>query len=132
MWRPLCIHKKLAFGFPTTDKDHCFLKVNYVHLVINNFNHSSGNLTAVRYQQVILEPFINQLHDDESALRYFQQDEATAHSARTTITMLREFFDNRLISRNTENIWPPRSCDLRPVDFFLALFKKFNLSNTCS
>ncbi|CAH1374537.1 unnamed protein product, partial [Tenebrio molitor] len=65
--------------------------VNYVHLVINNFNHSSGNLTAVRYQQVILEPFINQLHDDESALRYFQQDEATAHSARTTITMLREF-----------------------------------------
>jgi hypothetical protein len=67
---------------------------------------------------VILETFINQLHD-ESALGYFQQDGATAHSTRTTITMLGKFFDNRLICRNTENIWPPRSCDLTPADFFL-------------
>ena len=30
---------------------------------------------------------------------YFQQDGATAHSARTEIAMLREFFDNQFISR---------------------------------
>jgi hypothetical protein len=46
---------------------------------------------------VILKPFINQLHDDESALGYIQQDGPTAHSATTTIAMLRVFFDDRLI-----------------------------------
>jgi hypothetical protein len=89
-----------------------------MHLIINFIIfHSSGNLlvTAVRYQPVILEPFINHLHDDESVLGYFQQNGATAHSARTTIAMLQEFFYNRLISRITENIWPSKSYDLTPV-----------------
>jgi hypothetical protein len=81
---------------------------------------------------VILEPFINQLHDDESALGYFQQDGATAHSTRTTITMLREFFDNRLINRNTENIWPPRFSDLTPAAFFCGLiYSVHNLQDLC-
>jgi hypothetical protein len=68
------------------------------------FNRSSGHLTAVRHQQAILKPFVNQLHDNESVLGYFQQDGATAHSARTTIAMLRESFDNRFINRNKQNI----------------------------
>jgi hypothetical protein len=63
---------------------------------------------------VILELLV-----DESTLGYFQQDGVTRHSAKTTIAMLREFFDNRLISRNTANIWSPRSCDLTSADFFL-------------
>jgi hypothetical protein len=72
--------------------------------LFNLFNNSSGHLTAVRHQQAILKPFVNQLHDNESVLGYFQQDGATAHSARTTIAMLRESFDNRFINRNKQNI----------------------------
>jgi hypothetical protein len=62
---------------------------------------------------------MEQLHDDEMRTGYFQQDGATAHCTRETIDFLREFFDDRLISRNTEIFWPARSCDLTPCDFFL-------------
>ncbi|XP_063919174.1 uncharacterized protein LOC135134425 [Zophobas morio] len=79
----------------------------------------NGNLTAIRYLEEILGPFIRELHDDELAFGFFQQDGATAHTAQITIATLREFFDQRVIGRNTEHIWPPRSCDLTPADFFL-------------
>ena len=49
----------------------------------------------------------------------FQQDGATCHTAKATIDLLNEKFSGRLISRNTNFGWPPRSCDLTPMDFFL-------------
>jgi hypothetical protein len=66
-----------------------------------------------------LTPFLNQLHDDELVYGYFQQDGATAHTTRATIDFLAEFYDNRIISRNTPNNWSRRSCELTPCDFFL-------------
>ena len=79
----------------------------------------NGTLTAQRYREEILNVFIQQMHDDELHFGYFQQDGATAHAAQATILYLQEFYDHRLISRNTENPWPTRSCDLTPLDFFL-------------
>jgi hypothetical protein len=58
-----------------------------------------------------LTPFLNQLHDDELVYGNFQQDGATAHTTRAIIDFLAEFYDKRIISRNTPNNWPPRSCD---------------------
>jgi hypothetical protein len=78
-----------------------------------------GTLTAERYRNEILQEFINQLDDEELHEGYFQQDGATAHTAFDTIQVLQEFFDNRLISRNTVIPYPPRSCDLTVLDFFV-------------
>lgn len=64
-------------------------------------------------------PFVNMLHDDELQEGYFQQDGARVHTTNANIIFLREFFGNRIISLNTDTIWPPRSCDLTPCDFFL-------------
>ena len=50
---------------------------------------------------------------------WFQQDGTTAHTARATIKLLRQTFGHRIISRNTEILWPPRSPDLTPPDYFL-------------
>ena len=33
--------------------------------------------------------------------------------------LLRTVFENRIISRNSDVNWPPRSCDLTPLDYFL-------------
>ncbi|GFX76374.1 hypothetical protein TNCV_593371 [Trichonephila clavipes] len=49
----------------------------------------------------------------------FQQDGATCHTARATIDLLKDTFGDRLISRFGPVNWPPRSCDLTPLDFFL-------------
>jgi hypothetical protein len=44
-----------------------------------------------------------------------QQDGATPHTANTT-TFMQEFFGERVIGGG---LWPPRSPDLTPPDFFL-------------
>lgn len=80
-----------------------------------------GTINAARYQENILNVFVNELHDDELQHGYFQQDGASAHTAARTITYLQEYFDDRLISRG---IWPPHSPDLTPLDFFLFAYLK--------
>ncbi|GFX18302.1 putative transposable element [Trichonephila clavipes] len=50
---------------------------------------------------------------------WFQQDGATCHTARATIDLLKDTFGDRLISRFGPGNWPPRSCDLTPLDYFL-------------
>ena len=50
---------------------------------------------------------------------WFQQDGATCHTANVTTDLLRTVFENRIIIRNSNVNWPPRSCDLTPLDYFL-------------
>ncbi|GFU23179.1 DUF4817 domain-containing protein [Trichonephila clavipes] len=50
---------------------------------------------------------------------WFQQDGATCHTARATIDLLKDTFGDRLISRFGPVKWPPRSCDLTPLDYLL-------------
>ena len=50
---------------------------------------------------------------------YLQQDGATCHTSGKTIGLLRKKFPGGVISRNGDYNWPPRSCDLTPLDFFL-------------
>lgn len=73
-------------------------------------------INAQRYQTLILEHFLEQVHDDELQHGYFQQDGATAHTARASLEFLREFYDDRLVS---QGLWPARSPDLTPCDYFL-------------
>ena len=47
---------------------------------------------------------------------YFQQDRATWHTSNESMTETESFFDDRIISKA---LWPPRSPDLSPPDFFL-------------
>ena len=41
------------------------------------------------------------------------------HTAETTLDVLRRVFGNRIISRRADVVWPPRSCDLTPLDYYL-------------
>ena len=50
---------------------------------------------------------------------WFQQDGATCHTANDTMHLLRTKFHGRIISRNSDASWPPRSPDLTPLDYFL-------------
>ncbi|GFT73140.1 uncharacterized protein TNCV_2554271 [Trichonephila clavipes] len=59
------------------------------------------------------------LHPEKLTELWFQQDGATCHTARATIDLLKDTFGDRLISRFGPVKWPPRSCDLTPLDNFL-------------
>jgi hypothetical protein len=65
--------------------------------------------------RAIIQQFIALLEPSDRYC-WFQQDGATAHTATATMSELKEFFDDRIVSRG---LWPPRSPDLTPPDYFL-------------
>jgi hypothetical protein len=77
-----------------------------------------GTINAARYRNNFLEPFFQNLHDDEFLHGYFQQDNATAHKTRETMARIHEFYDDRVIQ------FPPRSPDLTILDFFIFPYLK--------
>ncbi|GFT70580.1 DUF1758 domain-containing protein [Trichonephila clavipes] len=71
------------------------------------------------YRAMITNFFIPELNNHDVQELWFQQDGAICHTARATIDLLKDSFGDRLISRFGPVIWPPRSCDLTPLDYFL-------------
>ena len=55
-------------------------------------------ISAERYRTHILEQFVSQLNETELEQGWFQQDGATAHTARTPLNILESIFANRVIS----------------------------------
>ena len=49
----------------------------------------------------------------------FQQNGASCHTDEATLDVLRFVFEDRSISRRADVVWPPRSCDLTPLDYYL-------------
>ena len=47
---------------------------------------------------------------------WFQQDGATTHTANTTMKLLNKFFPDKVISKNGDVSYPPRSPDLTAPD----------------
>ncbi|GFU12757.1 uncharacterized protein TNCV_54871 [Trichonephila clavipes] len=63
--------------------------------------------------------FISELNNHDDQELWFQQDGATFHTARATMDLLKDTFGHRLISRFGPVNWPPRSCDLPRLAYFL-------------
>ena len=49
----------------------------------------------------------------------FSTGRATCHTAEATLDVLRRVFEDGIISRKADVIWPPRSCDLMSLDYCL-------------
>ncbi|GFU03647.1 DUF4817 domain-containing protein [Trichonephila clavipes] len=77
-----------------------------------------------RYRAMITNFFIPELNNHDVQEPWFKQDGATCHTARATIDLLKDTFGDRLISRFGPVNWPPRSCDLTPLDYFLWSYVK--------
>lgn len=72
-----------------------------------------------RYREMISNFLIPKIEELDLGDMWFQQDGATAHTASESIDLLRGPFGEQIISRFGPVNWPPRSCDLTPLDFFL-------------
>ncbi|GFX88506.1 DUF4817 domain-containing protein [Trichonephila clavipes] len=96
-------------------------------LVESFFKNDEGHNVTVnsdRYRAMIINFFIPELNNHDVQELWFQQDGATCHTARATIDLLKDTFGDRLISRFGPVNWPPRSCDLSPLDYFLWSYVK--------
>ncbi|GFT83134.1 uncharacterized protein TNCV_629571 [Trichonephila clavipes] len=91
------------------------------------FKNDEGHNVTVNgepYRAMITNFFIPELNNHDVQELWFQQDGATCHTARATINLLKDTFGDRLIGRFGFVNWPPRSCDLTPLDYFLWSYVK--------
>jgi len=86
------------------------------------FENEAGKAVTIngaRYRAMLRDFVFPEMTENGMADFWFQQDGATAHTTRDSMTLLRTMFDRRVISKNGDFDWPPRSPDLTPPDFFL-------------
>ncbi|GFW53481.1 uncharacterized protein TNCV_3928591 [Trichonephila clavipes] len=79
----------------------------------------SVTVNGDRYRAMITNFFLSEWNNHDVQELCFQQDGSTCHTARATIDLLKDTFGDRLISRFGPVNWPPRSCDLTRLDYFL-------------
>lgn len=84
-------------------------------------NAAGANVTVngERYRAMITDFLVPHVRQHRLRAKWFQQDGATCHTSYETINLLKRTFNERIISRNGPVDWPPRSCDLTPLDYFL-------------
>ena len=61
---------------------------------------------------------------------FYQHDGAPHHNSHLVNNLLIQMFGDRHISNNGPYLWPPRSPDITPLDFFLWEYIKNNVFKT--
>ena len=79
----------------------------------------AGGVIGERYRAMLEDYLWPELDGLDINDMWFQHDGATSRTTRVTIDLLKGKYGERVISRNGPVEWPPRSCDLTPLDFFL-------------
>ena len=72
-----------------------------------------------RYRAMLNAFLFTKIKEEDIGNIWLQQDGATCHTTEATRDILRPVFEDRVISRRAEVVWPPRSCDLTPLDYYL-------------
>ena len=65
------------------------------------------------------EFFLRKIEEEDIGNIWFQQDGATCHTFEATLNVLRPVSEDRIISHRADVLWPPRSCDLTALDYYL-------------
>ena len=73
-------------------------------------------MNGERYREMISNFILPKMLDLNDM--WFQQDGATCHTARVAVDLLGGEFGEHFISRSGSVHWPPRLCDLTPLDYF--------------
>lgn len=79
----------------------------------------AANVDGANYRKMIDEFLWPILDGMDISEMWFQQDGAKCHTAAESRELLKTRFADRFISLGDNIEFPPRSCDLTPLDFFL-------------
>ena len=65
------------------------------------------------------EFLFTKIEEEDIGNIWFQQNGATRHTAEATLDGLSHVFEDRIMSRRADIVWPPQSCDLTPLHYYL-------------
>ena len=71
------------------------------------------------YWAMLNEFFFTHIKEEDIGNIWFQQYGSTCHTAEATLDVLRPVFEDCIISRRIDVVWPPLSFDLTPFDYYL-------------
>ena len=87
------------------------------------FENEQGEAVTVngdRYRAMQNEFLFTKIEEKDIGNIWFQQDTATCYPAEATLDVsLRPVFEDRIISRRADVVWPPRIYDLTLLDYYL-------------
>ena len=84
------------------------------------FENKQGETVTVNGDRYRVNEFLfTKIEEEDISNTWFQQDGATCHTAEATLDVLRPVFEDRIISRRADVVWPLRSCDLGLFDYYL-------------
>ena len=86
---------------------------------LENEQGEAVTVNGDRYRAMLNEFLFTNIEKEEIGNICLQQDGATCYTAEATLDVLHPVFDDRIISRRADVVWPPRSCDLTPLDYYL-------------
>ena len=92
------------------------------------FENKQGEAVIVncdRYRVMQNEFLSTKIEEEDIGNIWFQQDGAACHTAEATLDVLCLVFEDRIISRRADVVWPPQSCDLIPLKYYLLGAVKF-------
>ena len=72
-----------------------------------------------RYRAILNEFLFTKIEEKDIGNIWFQQNGDTCHTAEATFDVWRPAFEDLIISPRADVVWPPRSCDLTPLDYYL-------------
>ena len=68
---------------------------------------------------MVNEFLFTEIEQEDIGNIWFQQDDDTCRTVEATLDVLRPVFEGRIINRRAVVVWPPRSCDWTPLDYYL-------------
>ena len=74
---------------------------------------------AIVIGAIVNEFLFTKIEEENIVHIWFQKDGATCHTAEVTLEVLCPVFEVRILSRRADIVWPPRSCCLTPLDYYL-------------
>ena len=85
-----------------------------------SLENEQGEAVTVNGDRARLNEFLfTKIEEEDIGNIWFQQDGATCHTAEATFDVLRPVFEDRIINRRSNVVWPPRSCNLTLLDYYL-------------
>ena len=72
-----------------------------------------------RDRAMVKEFLFTKIEEQNIGNIWFQQDSATCHTAEEIFYVLDPVFEDRIISRRADVVWPPQNCDLTSLDYYL-------------
>ena len=87
-------------------------------IFLENEHGEAITVNGDRYRAMLNEYLFTKIEEENIGNIWFQQIGATCRTAEATLDVFSPVFEDRIISSRANVVWPPRSCDLTPLNYY--------------